>query len=123
MRREQRRRSSGWLAWLVGGAGEERELDEAEEAVERERRGLDRGMAGLGVGRAEIDGEALNGREKRNGRGRFALVWGLMRAVRRMMVDVAVLGMMGALALLIVRGWRGRLGRRLRDRYRRFIRQ
>ena len=111
LRREERKRGS-WFGGILGGRREEEELDEAEEEAERERRGL---MPGQGV-------RERNGRVKVKARSRLALVWWLIRMIRRLMVDITVGTVLAVAVVLVMRGWKGDYLRRLKTRVRGLIR-
>lgn len=135
LRREQRKRGT-WLGaifglglgGLLGGKTEEEDLDEAEEAAERERRQArdnDARAGQLNAGRAEVPVASVfspspEGRRRGN-RSRLALVWWLLRVIRRIVVDVAMGVTLAVAIILIMRGWRMRYVRRLRSKVKKLI--
>lgn len=103
LRREERRRTWFWAS------KEEDDLDEAEEAAERERNKPNEG------GGREVR-TAVGTRVKR--RWSLRLVWWLLGLSRRLMVDAGVGLLVGIAVMLLVRGWRGDMGRIVRLRLR-----
>lgn len=102
LRRDERKRTWFWTS------RDEDDLDEAEDEAERER------LARRGAG-PEVR-TAVSQRKRR--RWSLRLVWWLLGLGRRLAVDAGVGLLVGIAAMMIVRGWRGDMGRRVRTRLR-----
>lgn len=124
LRREERRKGT-WLGailgfglgGLIGGKGEEEDLDEAEEAAERERARIREGR-GNGEGATQGAGalQSVFASKVKKGRSRLALVWWLLRVIRRLVVDVSIGTMVAVGVVLLMRTWRMQYVRRMRVR-------
>lgn len=105
LRRDERKRTWFWTS------REEDDLDEAEDEIEKAR---------LASGANSVGGREVRTAIGTKVRKRWSLrfVWWLLGLTRRLAVDMSVGLLVGLAAMMIVRGWRGDMGRRVKARLR-----